>query len=83
MRHHQEAATRISGDWVLPRARRPLLASLYRCWAALMVGWSPLSTQTDWYVGQTCSTPIQVCSAVGILPLSLQYGFEVMENFLL
>jgi glucose-6-phosphate isomerase len=31
----------------------------------------------DWVGGR-----YSVCSAVGILPLSLQYGFEVMEQFL-
>ena len=31
----------------------------------------------DWVGGR-----YSVCSAVGMLPLSLQYGFEQMENFL-
>jgi glucose-6-phosphate isomerase len=31
----------------------------------------------DWVGGR-----YSVCSAVGMLPLSLQYGFDLMENFL-
>lgn len=31
----------------------------------------------DWVGGR-----YSVCSAVGILPLSLQYGFDIMESFL-
>lgn len=31
----------------------------------------------DWVGGR-----FSVCSAVGVLPLSLQYGFEIVENFL-
>ena len=32
----------------------------------------------DWVGGR-----YSVCSAVGILPLSLQYGFDVMQEFLM
>ena len=32
----------------------------------------------DWVGGR-----YSVCSAVGILPLSLQYGFDIMQEFLM
>ena len=32
----------------------------------------------DWVGGR-----YSVCSAVGMLPLSLQYGFDIMEEFLM
>ncbi|URE48650.1 guanine nucleotide-binding protein subunit [Musa troglodytarum] len=36
----------------------------------------------DWVGGRYSGDPNAVCSAVGVLPLSLQYGFPIVEKFL-